>query len=168
MGNQNESVRLAKTLLQVKRKDIFFIFTKNFIEQHIQFCSTIFCHFSGNFVIPSSQSFLSFWAKNCSRCLYSLLRNGNFFHWESFVKTEIMEIWSFNVWWIWQMGQNLLTKLHSICLVIPEARGLVLSSWKITFSFYLIWMLFMSAAFSWSNWAQYLLEWIIWFSGRSS
>lgn len=152
MGNQNESVRLAETLLQVKRKDIFFIFTKNFIEQHIQFCSTIFCHFSGNFVIPFSQNFLSFWAKNCSRCPLQSSKKWKFFPLRKFCKD-----WnngSFNVWWIWQMDQNLLTKLHIFCLVILETRGLVWSSWEIMFSFYLIWMLFMSTAFSWSNWAQ--------------
>ena len=33
------------------------------------FCSTTFCHFSGNFIILCSQNFLSFWAKNCARCL---------------------------------------------------------------------------------------------------
>ena len=31
-------------------------------------CSTTICHFSGNFIIPSSQNFLSFWAKDYSRC----------------------------------------------------------------------------------------------------
>ena len=43
------------------------------------FCSTTFCHFSGNFIIPSSQNFLSFWAKNCSRCLLQSSRKLNFF-----------------------------------------------------------------------------------------
>ena len=42
-------------------------------------CSTAFCHFSGNFVIPSSQNFLSLWAKNCSRCLLQSSRELNFF-----------------------------------------------------------------------------------------
>ena len=38
---------------KVNIKEAFFILTKNFIEQ----CST-FCHFSGNFLIPSSQVFI--------------------------------------------------------------------------------------------------------------
>ena len=33
------------------------------------FCSTAFWHFSDSFIIASSQNFLSFWTKNCSRCL---------------------------------------------------------------------------------------------------
>ena len=45
-------------------------------------CSATFCHFSGNFRIPSSQDIWSFWAKNYSRFLlqssrelkYSVLR----------------------------------------------------------------------------------------------
>ena len=54
---------------------------------------------------------------------------------------------------------------NSFCLVIKETRGLALSWWKI--------MRFLltnsghfssNAAFSWSNWEQYLLELIVWFS----
>ena len=57
------------------------------------------------------------------------------------------------------------TSCNSFCLVIKETCGLVLSWWKI--------MCFLltkpacfssSATFSWSNWEQYLLELIIWFS----
>ena len=68
---------------KVKIKDTFLIFTKNFIELHIH------CHFLGNFIIPSSQNFLSFWAKNCSRWLLQSSRNWSLLHWENFVETEI-------------------------------------------------------------------------------
>ena len=43
------------------------------------FCYTTFCHFSGSFIIPSPQNFLSFWAKNCSRCLLQSSRELTFF-----------------------------------------------------------------------------------------
>ena len=58
---------------------------------------------------------------------------------------------------------------NSFCLVIKESCSLALSWWKI--------MCFLlsnsghfssSAVFSWSNWEQYSLELIVWFSGRSS
>ena len=42
------------------------------------FCSISSCHFSGNFIIPSSQNVLSFWAKNCSRCLLQSSRELKF------------------------------------------------------------------------------------------
>ena len=66
---------------KVKTKDTLVIFTKNSTEQcvHQAFCFTIFCNFSGNFIIPSSQNFLSFWAKNCSRCLLQSSRDLKFF-----------------------------------------------------------------------------------------
>ena len=58
---------------------------------------------------------------------------------------------------------------NNFCLVIKETCNLTLSWWKI--------MCFLltnsghflsSAAFIWPNWEQYLLEWIVWFSGKSS
>ena len=36
--------------------------------------STIFCHFSGKFIIPSSQNFLSFWAKGYLRHLLFIFK----------------------------------------------------------------------------------------------
>ena len=50
--------------------------------------STIFCHFSGNFIISSSQNFLSFWTKNCSRCLWQSSRELNFFPLKEFCKDQ--------------------------------------------------------------------------------
>ena len=51
--------------------------------------STIFYHFSGNFIIPSSQNFLSFWAKSYLRCLLDLPGNWDFFHQENFLKIKL-------------------------------------------------------------------------------
>ena len=66
---------------KVQVRDTFFIFTKNFIEQHIhRLFPLLFCHFPGNFIISSSQNLLSFWAKNCFKCVYGLPGNWNFFH----------------------------------------------------------------------------------------
>ena len=51
------------------------------------FCSTTFCHFSGNFIILCSQNF-SFWAKNYSRCLLQSCRKLNFFTLTEFYKDK--------------------------------------------------------------------------------
>ena len=131
--------------------------------------STIFCHFSGNFIIPSSQNFLSVWAKNCSRCLLQSSRELKFFPLREFCKDQ-------NQWksegampgeysgWI----RTSQPSCNSFCLVIKETCGLAVSWWKI--------MRFLltnsgrfssSGTFSWSNWEQYLLELIVWFSGSS-
>ena len=50
------------------------------------FCSTIFCHFSGNFIIPSSQNSWSFWAKNCFRYLLQSSRKLKCFPLREFCK----------------------------------------------------------------------------------
>ena len=58
---------------------------------------------------------------------------------------------------------------NSFCLVIKETCSLALTWWKIMcFLLTNSGRFSMSAAFSWSTWEQYLLEWIAWFSGRSS
>ena len=49
-------------------------------------CSTVFCHFSGNFIIPSSPSFLSF--RTVPGALYSLPGNWNFFPLREFCKDQ--------------------------------------------------------------------------------
>ena len=43
------------------------------------FCSTTFCHFWSNFINPPSQNFLSFWVKNCLRCLLQISRKLKYF-----------------------------------------------------------------------------------------
>ena len=66
------SIGLAKKCLQFLSKNkrhIFHFHQELYWTTYSHICSTTFCHFSGNFIIPSSQNFLSFWAKNCSRCL---------------------------------------------------------------------------------------------------
>ena len=58
---------------------------------------------------------------------------------------------------------------NSFCLGIRETCSLALPWWKIMRGLLIHFRHFLSsAAFSWSNWEQYLLELIIWFSGRSS
>ena len=68
-------------------KDTFFIFAKSFIEQcthhFVLLPSAIFL---GNFRISSSQNFLPFWAKSCSRCLLKSSRELNFFPLREFYK----------------------------------------------------------------------------------
>ena len=50
--------------------------------------STIFCHFSGNFITSSSQNFLSFWTNNCSRCLWQSSRELKIFPLKEFCKDQ--------------------------------------------------------------------------------
>ena len=58
---------------------------------------------------------------------------------------------------------------NSFSLVIKEICSLELSWWKILrFLLTNSGCFSSSAAFSWSNWEQYLLELLVWFSGRSS
>ena len=58
---------------------------------------------------------------------------------------------------------------NSFCLVIKETCGLALSWWKsMCFLLTNSGRFLSSAAFSWSNWEQYFLELIVWFSGMSS
>ena len=76
---------------KVRIKDLFFILTKNFLDQCIQFCSTTFCHFPGNFIIPSSLNFLSFWTKNYFNCLLQSSRKLKVF----------LKFWNFSEIWRW-------------------------------------------------------------------
>ena len=130
------------------------------------FCSTTFCHFSGNFIIPSYQNFLSLWPKNCSRCLLQSSRGLKFFPLREFCKDQ-------NKWksegatsgeycgWI----RTSQPSCNRFCLVVRETRSLVeVMRFLLTDSG----RFSLSAAFSWSHWEYYLLELIVWFFGRSS
>ena len=79
-------IGLAKNCLRFlhKNKRHIFHFCQEFYwTTYSPFCSTTFCRFSGNFIIPCSQNFLSFWAKDCSRCLLQFSRELKFFSlWE--------------------------------------------------------------------------------------
>ena len=80
---------LAKKFLQFLSKNksrIFHFHQELYWTMYSPFCSTTFCHFSGNFIIPSSQNFLSFWAKNCSRCLLQSSKELKFFPLREFFK----------------------------------------------------------------------------------
>ena len=165
-------IGLAKKFLWFLRKNkrhIFHSHQELYWTTYSPFCSTTFCHFSGNFIIPSSQNFLSFWAKNCSRCLLQYSRELKFFPLREFCKDQ-------NKWksegamsgeysgWI----RTSQPSCNSFCLVIKETCGLVLSWWKSMRFLLTNSGRFSLSAFSWSNWEQFLLELIVWFSGRSS
>ena len=167
------NIGLAKKCLQFLSKNkrhIFHFHQELYWTTYSPFCSTTFCHFSGNFIIPSSQNFLSFWAKNCSRCLLQSSKELKFFPLREFCK-------DWNKWksehamsgeycgWI----RTSQASCNSFCLVIKETCGLALSWWKIM-SFLLTnsGRFLSSTAFIWANWEQYLLELIVWFSERSS
>ena len=83
------SIGLAKKCLRFLRKNkrhIFHFHQELCWTMYSPFCSTTFCHFSGNFIMLSSQSFLSFWAKSCSRCLLQSSRELTFFPLREFCK----------------------------------------------------------------------------------
>ena len=80
--SSSQSIGLANKCLQFLSKNkrhIFHFHQELYRTMYSHFCSTTFCHFSGNFIIPSSQNFLSFWQKNCSRCLLQSSRELKFF-----------------------------------------------------------------------------------------
>ena len=54
-------------------------------------CSTNSGHFSGYFIISSSQNFLSFWAKNSSRCLLQSSKELKYFPLREFCK-DLMKL----------------------------------------------------------------------------
>ena len=135
------------------KRHIFHFHQELYWTIYLPFCSTTFCHFSGNFKIPSSQYFLFFWAKNCSKCLLQSSRELKFFPLREFCKGQ-------NKWkaedvmsgeysrWI----RTSQSSCNGFCLVIKETCGLVLSCWKIM-CFLLInseWCS-SSAAYSWPN-----------------
>ena len=63
-----ESIEGTKNFLWFlgeNRRHIFHFHQGLYWTIYSPFCSTTFCHFSGNFIILSSQNFLSFWTKNC-------------------------------------------------------------------------------------------------------
>ena len=167
------SIGLAKKCLRFLSKNkrhAFHFHQKLYWATYSPFCSTTFCHFSGNFIIPSSQNFLSFRAKNCSRCFLQTSRELKFFPLREFCKDQ-------NKWksegamsgeyngWI----RTSQPSYNSFCLVIKGTCSLTLS-WRKIMRFLLAnsGRFSSSAAFCWSKWEQYLLELIIWFSGGSS
>ena len=155
--------------LSKNKRHIFHFNQELYWTTYSPFCSTTFCHFSGNFIIPSSQNILSFWAKNCSRCLLQSSREWKYFPLREFCKDR-------NQWksegamsgecrgWI----RTSKPSCNSFCLVIKETCDLASSWWKIMhFLLTNSGHFSLSAAFIWSSWEQYLLELIVWFSGRS-
>ena len=88
------------------------------------FSSTTFCYFSGNFIISSSQNFLSFWAKNWSRYLYNLPGNWKSFQLREFCKDwKKWDIWRCNEWWTQTMKQNFPAKLQQFLYAHQRNMG---------------------------------------------
>ena len=140
---------------QVKIKDNIFHFHQElYWTTYSPFCSTTFCHFSDNFIIPSSQNFLSFWAENCSRFLLQSSRELTFFPLKEFC--EDWNQWKSEGAMSGEYGRWVRTSQpssNSFCLVTKETCGLALSWWKIMhFLLTNSGCFSASAAFSWSNW----------------
>ena len=90
-------------------------------------CSTIFCHFSGNFIIPSSQNFISFWAKNYFRCLLQFYGEVKFSPLTDIVKK--INKWKPESAKSSEYGRWVRTSrpgYDSFCLVIKKTCGLIL------------------------------------------
>ena len=79
----------AFSFLSKNKRHIFHFHQELYWTMYSPFCSTTFCHFSGNLIIPSSQNFLSFWAKKYSRYLLQFSRELKFFPLRDFVNTKI-------------------------------------------------------------------------------
>ena len=70
--------RSAFGFLSKNKRHSFHFHQELYGTTYSPFCSTTFCHFSGNLIIPSSQNVLSFWATNCSRCFLQSSRELKF------------------------------------------------------------------------------------------
>ena len=129
------TISLAKKclwFLSKNKRHSFHFHQELYWTTYSHFCSTTFYHFWGNFIIPSSQNFLSFWAKNCSRCLLQSSRELKFFPLREFCKDRNKrksEGAMSGEWGRWiRISQP---SCNSFCLVIKETCGVVLSWWKI-------------------------------------
>ena len=148
---------------QILKNKKYFHFHQELYWTYSPFCSITFCYFLGNFIIPPSLNFLSFWAKNCSRCLLQSSRGLKFFLLREFCKVR-------NKWkskgamsgeydrWI----RTSQPSCNSFCLVIKETCSLAVC-WRKIMQFLLTnSRCFLSSAFSCSKRKQYLLELIGW------
>ena len=118
--------------LNKNKRHIFHFHQELYCTTYSPFCSTTFCHFSGNFIIPSSQNFLSFWAKNCSKCLLHSSRELKFLPLREFCKDQ--NKWKSENAMSGEYGRRNRTShpsCNSFYLVIKETWGLALSWWKI-------------------------------------
>ena len=155
-------IGLAKNCLRFLSKNkrhIFHFHQELYWIMYKTFCSTTLWQFSGNFIIPSYQNFLSFWAKTWSRCILQSSRELKFFPLREFFKHQ--NKWKSEGAMSGEYGRWIRTSqpsCNSFCLGIKETCDFALSWWKIMcilltnsghFS--------SSAVFSWSNWELYLL-----------
>ena len=138
-----------------KKRHFFHFYPELYWTQYLLFCSTTFCHFSGNFIISFSQNVLSFWAKNYSGCPLQSSRELKFFPIREFCndrnkckpKCAMSDEYG---WWI----RTSKPSCNSFCLVIkkhavlsyPDGRLCVLLTNSSQFS--------LSDVFSWTNWNQ--------------
>ena len=129
MGNYLPLV-LAKTFLfffflSKNKRQIFHFHQELCWTTYSPFCFTTFCHFSGNFIIPSYQNFLSIWGKNCSRCLLQSSREMKFFPLRKFCRG--WNKWTSEGTMSGEYSRWIRTSqpcYNSFCLVIKETFGL--------------------------------------------
>ena len=129
-------------------------------------CSINSGHFSGYFIISSSQNFLSFWAKNSSRCLLQSSKELKYFPLREFCKDLMKLQYLVNttdesvlpsqaiIVFVWSSKKHVVLHYHDgrLCIFLLTNSGHFL----------------LRTAFSWSNWEQCLLELIVFFFRRSS
>ena len=135
---------------------------------YLPFCSTIFCQFSGNFIILP-KTFCLFEQRTVPSAFCSLPGNWNFIPFREFFKEQ--NKWTSEGAMSGEYGRGIRTASQAVTVFSCSSKkySFVVSWWKIInllltnpryFS--------QSAAFSWSNWEHYLLKLIVWFSGSSS
>ena len=88
LGIYRVGQRVPLVFLRKNKRRISNFHQELYWTMYSSFCSTTFCHFSGNFKIPSSQNFLSFQSKNCSRYLLQSPRELKFFLLREFCKDQ--------------------------------------------------------------------------------
>ena len=110
--------------LEKKKRHFFHFYPQLYWTRYLLFCSTTFCHFSGNFIISFSQNVLSFWTKNYSGCPLQFSRELKFFPIGEFCNDQNKCAMS------GEYGQWIRTSkpsYNSFCLVIKATCSLALS-----------------------------------------
>ena len=132
LGIYRVGQRVPLVFLRKNKRRISNFHQELYWTMYSSFCSTTFCHFSGNFKIPSSQNFLSFQSKNCSRYLLQSSRELKFFPLRGFCKDR--NKWKSKGAMSGEYGGRIRTSqpsCNSFYLLIKATCGLALSWWKI-------------------------------------
>ena len=112
------------------KQKTYFSFSPSVLLGKAQFCSTAYCHFPGNFKIPSFPNFY-LWAKNCFRCILQFSSELKIFPLREFCKDWNKYASEGSI--SGEYGRWIRTshpKCLSFCLIIKEICNLLLTWWK--------------------------------------